>query len=811
VTNLQAFLFIFDGTNHYAMKKIYTFAVLLFAGFALQAQIINIPDAALKAKFTSTLCASHLSTSPEVFNHYVDSNGDGEIQQTEADAVYGLSVSTSTATTTGNIASLEGLQYFPNLKVLICSGNSIAIADFTAFPAIEKLELYHDGIGSLNVSGLASLKTLWCGYNQLTSLNLSGLSQLTSLACFNNQLTTLNLNGLSGLAHIECNNNQIATITSGTLPLLNALHFPNNQMTSIDLGLFPMLTSLDCSQNPLASIALNGMAHLSDVTASFTLLTQIDCSQTSINRLICTDNPNLAYINVQNGFVSWGDPDMLDYPFRFYNSPALTTVCIDPGEEVWLGSASVDPALVNVYMGPNCSGDPIGAYNQVTGIYTLDQNGDGCGTGDPAVSGVPTKMTVTGNVSTTFSNQSGQYSFFTPQQNVTITPHIQNSALFNVTPASYTFNFTSGGNNAVADFCVTPIGVHPDLKIAVNGAGARPGFDAVYHITYTNKGNQVLSGDVNFTFDDSVLDFVSANPSATQAGGTLSWSFSGLMPFETHEVTVILNLNSPIETPPLNAGDQLTFEASISGDMTDENPADNTRTFVQTLVNSFDPNDKAVSEGEEIGVSDLEKPLHYMIRFQNNGSADAVNISVNDILSENLDASTVQILATSHPSRTMITNENRLDVYFDDINLPPATVNNDASQGYILFEVRPKANLVIDDVIENTASIYFDFNFPIITNTVTTTVVALGTNEFALDNFAMYPNPAGHSVTIAMKNEVLVKRISVYNTLGQLVMDIPARFSGASLTTDISGLTAGTYIVEIIGEHGKTSKKLLKF
>ena len=72
---------------------------------------------------------------------------------------------------------------------------------------------------------------------------------------------------------------------------------------------------------------------------------------------------------------------------------------------------------------------------------------------------------------------------------------------------------------------------------------ARPGFDAFYKIIYKNKGNQVESGSVNLTFDDSKMDFVSASATPIQSTGLLTWDYTNLQPFETKTIDEVENPN----------------------------------------------------------------------------------------------------------------------------------------------------------------------------------------------------------------------------------------------------------------------------
>ena len=60
---------------------------------------------------------------------------------------------------------------------------------------------------------------------------------------------------------------------------------------------------------------------------------------------------------------------------------------------------------------------------------------------------------------------------------------------------------------------------------------------------------------------------------------------------------------------------------------------------------------------------------------------------------------------------------------FPNINLPDSNSNEPGSHGYVQFKIRAKNNIVIGDVLSNTANIYFDFNAPIITNTTNNAVI----------------------------------------------------------------------------------------
>jgi uncharacterized repeat protein (TIGR01451 family) len=451
--------------------------------------------------------------------------------------------------------------------------------------------------------------------------------------------------------------------------------------------------------------------------------------------------------------------------------------------------------------------------NTITGTITVDTNNNGCDGADPHPGGIKVVLDGTSNDTHTFTDSAGHYTFYVGAGNFTVTPEPE-MPYFSSTPPSATLNFpTVNSLNQTANFCIAPNGVHNDLTISILPIMvARPGFDASYRLAYRNNGNQVLSGSVNFVFDDSRLDFVSANPTLTaQTANNLYWNFTNLMPFEMRYIDVVVNVNSPMETPAVNIGDMLFFSATVNPVAGDETPADNVSEYNQTVVGSFDPNDKAVTEGSQIALADVDEYLHYLIRFQNSGNFLAENIRVEDFLSANLDASTLEVVSTSHPYRSTLTQGNRLQFFFDNINLPPESENEPGSHGFIAFKIKPVSTLVVGNVIENTADIYFDFNFPIVTNTVSTTVALLGNPDIDFDNaIRLYPNPAGNVLTIENLTSSEIMSVKIFNQLGQLVKAVDDFDASPRTVIAVDGLTTGTYFVKVNSNNGTATKKLIK-
>jgi hypothetical protein len=138
------------------------------------------------------------------------------------------------------------------------------------------------------------------------------------------------------------------------------------------------------------------------------------------------------------------------------------------------------------------------------------------------------------------------------------------------------------------------------------------------------------------------------------------------------------------------------------------------------ITDSYDPNDKLVTPVGRTSenYTPTNTALKYKIRFQNTGTDVAYRVVVVDTLSEHLDLSTLQVGATSHPSRFEVGGKGRpvLTWTFDNIMLPDSTADEPGSHGFILFSIKPKADLAEKTLVENFADIFFDFNSPIRTN-----------------------------------------------------------------------------------------------
>ena len=770
------------------MKNIYFLVVALFFYGVGNAQIINFPDANFKAKLLSSSESNNVAQNLGAHPFKIDSNLNGEIEVSEAQQVGGLNINNS------SINSIDGISNFTGLFQFYFENNQITSIDVSLNTSLRVLNCSYNQLYSLNVQQNQALTELICNNNNIGDINLTLNPNLSVLICSYNNINSINLSQNTELKSLWINNNNLSNINLTQNLVLKSLICGYNNFFNLDLALNTQLEYLHCNNNNLLSLNLTLNTKITNLACYNNLLTTLDLSQNNnLQQLWCSENP-LNTLYIKNGSLE---------SYVNLNNTQLQYVCADELQiQTLLGQYNLN---VNSY----CSFSPGGTFYNIQGNQKYDLNNNGCDVLDNQFSNLKYSISDGTNSGSLISNTTGNYSIPVQAGTHAITPIFENPTYFNVSPNTVSVNFPTQTSPVTQDFCITANGVHNDLEINLLPIGiARPGFDAKYKLIYKNKGNTLQSGTVNLSFNDSVLDLVSALPTVTtQTLNNLSWSFTNLQPLETREITFTLNVNSPTEIPAVNGGDVLNYVATITSAATDEMPNDNTFTFNQTVVNSLDPNDKTCLEGATISQAKVGDYVHYMIRFENNGTANAQNIVVKDIIdTTKFDVNSIVPIKGSHSFVTNISSGNKVEFIFENIQLPFDDANND---GYIAFKIKTKSTLVNGNSFSNTAGIYFDYNFPIVTNTATTTIQTLANQDFEFANyFSLYPNPVKDVLKIDFKETIELKSINIYNTLGQLVLVIPNAQNTNNV--DVSGLKSGNYLIKINSDKGTSNSKFIK-
>lgn len=353
------------------------------------------------------------------------------------------------------------------------------------------------------------------------------------------------------------------------------------------------------------------------------------------------------------------------------------------------------------------------------------------------------------------------------------------------------------------------------IEVAVNVSSwntATPGFGGVYFITLENSGT--LTGLVDVTLDFPSSQTIQDIPALGGVSGvldavtnTITWSGVEVNGFEI--LTAYVSIVNSVSTP-LGSVVNIVAGAFVTNG-TDVYLTNNTSALAQTVVGSYDPNNK-LNQPEGIGsqgeMAPTNDPFTYTINFQNTGTAPAFTVRVEDQLDSNLDWSSFEMITSSHDYIVQM-EDGKLVWTFNNIMLPDSTTNEPESHGHIVYRIKPIADKPLGTVFENTAYIYFDFNEPIITNTTMNTfavVQSVGENE-TNQNVRIYPNPTSGEFTIV--SEVLTgdARVSIYDVAGREVYSQNTTSIGSALLTQ--KMEPGHYLVRINNARSNQTVKLI--
>jgi len=776
---------------------------LLFLTGITNAQIVNIPDANFKAALIA---------------YGVDINNDGQIQVSEAQAMNTLQFTNPTFTDATGLESFINLQQFninnslltsldlsplTQLQSVTCNGNSqLTNINLNGLTNLTSLTFQTNTIiNSIDLSNLTSLDILNCVENsQLSSIDLTGTNNISQLTCSYNNLISMDVSNSSNLITLNCSYNQLTSIDITNCPVLDNIIVEHNNLSSLDLSGLNSINFLHINNNLISTIIIPENITISDFFASNNQFESIDFSTTYLPGIIDLSNNPLKSMNLKNGYNEVAVAVILTVT----NLPIF--ICQDDNQIVSFNSAFANNGWTSIILNSYCTFTPGGNYNTITGNIKFDADNNGCDDTDLSHSNIRVNVNDGTNTGASFTNNTGNYTFYTQAGNFTLTPSIENPSWFTFSPLSATIPFANNDNNiATQDFCITANGVHNDLEvIIVPITPARPGFEAVYKIVYRNKGNQTLSQQygINFFYNQNLMQFVSSSVSTSQSGnGSLSWDYTGLQPFESRAILITFLINAPTDNVPVNIGDELTFTTSIMPQAGDENTLDNLFQFNQTVVGSYDPNNIICIEGEVVPSTEIGNYLHYVVNFENTGTAPAENVVVKVVVNTtDFDMDSLQLMNTSHPVDARI-NGNVVEFIFQSINL------DSGGHGNVLLKIKSKNNLQQGDVVEKKADIYFDYNFPIATNDYETTFQLLSNPDVATDNsVSIYPNPARNNVNITSKNTI--KTIELYDVQGRVLQS--QVIDSQSSTMDISSKSKGVYFLKVVTEKGIKVEKLVK-
>jgi len=215
------------------MKGKLFFSGLILSFLALnfaKAQNIQFEDVAFKAALLSASPENWIARDTDGYPTSIDTNGDGEISQTEALNVYQLDINK-----TQDITSINGIEYFTNLIHLSCNALSmLKNLDLSKNINLQYLDLNRTGIQTLDVSRNINLEGLALGSTGIKTLDVSKNINLKYLGLNSTGIQTLNVS----------KNNDLEWLALGSTGIKTLDVSRNIKLTRLDLYGCVGLTSL---------------------------------------------------------------------------------------------------------------------------------------------------------------------------------------------------------------------------------------------------------------------------------------------------------------------------------------------------------------------------------------------------------------------------------------------------------------------------------------------------------------------------------------------------------------------------------------
>ncbi|MFD1551365.1 hypothetical protein DNU06_14350 [Putridiphycobacter roseus] len=580
---------------------------------------------------------------------------------------------------------------------------------------------------------------------------------------------------------------------------------PGNSITMPNNGPIQNITNtFNCVQN---QVCLNGYVFCDDNGNGI-----LDGNESTIPNAPIEVNSNVAYSGAINTIDSTDALGYYNFPFTIYDT-AYFNVNLD---QAWLntnGYIANNSTFYFDYPSINNSDSILDCNTHfnipivcnataadticVGGTIFCDQNNNGIL--DPNESVLPNAP-----VTITLLNGTGSFTTFTDSLgNYTYQNYHPGMDSVSVNIPSYwlnnnNYNPLSSVTVSLLDCSInTNLGVDCNIPIPCDNTWINIFGSGPYYQNWTNT-LALNFGNSNITFPGSIYTISITIPNGssldtssfsitnyTLIGNTLTWTQT-INGFDS--LLIDFNIDAGIADST-----QHNYTATISGLNLDCDSTNNTVNYTAIVGSSYDPNNKLVNLPQYINAG-IQEELIYTINFQNTGTAPAQDVRIEDDLSQYLDWNSIQVISKSHNMYYSLDVNGKITFTFPQIWLPDSTSNEPLSKGFVSFKIKENINVPLNVPIENTASIYFDMNPAIVTNT-TSNINSVLSSGSTLNSTVLniYPNPSSglfHVVSSEMINEIRVFDLSGKQVFYQ-------NDSNNHIQVDLSNLSTGMYVVKI--------------
>lgn len=396
-----------------------------------------------------------------------------------------------------------------------------------------------------------------------------------------------------------------------------------------------------------------------------------------------------------------------------------------------------------------------------------------------------------------FSDGLGNYNITVPNNTYTITHTPVGYKQFECPSNGQIPYSTSSTSNFNCTFFDTIIPNIVDVNLYMASDYIQSNDTSRYFAFAWNEGTTNANGTITIV-KDPCLQFISSIPAPLSINSnTLTFAVSNLNPDSTAVIQLFLNTCT---TNSVGSSVYMYGEADFVSDVKQSNNFD---TIVGTIYPGSNKslntssNSKIVSQPLYING---DKELVYRIKYQNTTNQTIKDIIIMDTISNYLDVASFKLLyhTGNKPSIKWGTG-NKMIFTFTNSNLPSSLVDNINNKGEMIYSIKPKNNLAVNTIINNRASIFFDYLDAYTSSTTQNIIRASNINQInqeleSTSDINIFPNPANNYIQI--KNE---KNIS----LQYEIIDLQGRYINSKTKLEnnkinTSHLSNGLYILKVI-------------
>ncbi len=180
--------------------------------------------------------------------------------------------------------TLEGIEFFSNLKKLYCSECYLDYLDISKNKKLEELNCNENNLQKLNLKNNTKLKILRCSYNKLKKIDISKNKKLQTFYCSDNKIKKLNVDKNKKLEDIIISGNLFKKIDITKLSNLKSICCGENKLKKLDISKNKKLNCLECHTNKLTKLNVSKNK----------LLDYLHCGENAIRKLDLRKNKLLT-------------------------------------------------------------------------------------------------------------------------------------------------------------------------------------------------------------------------------------------------------------------------------------------------------------------------------------------------------------------------------------------------------------------------------------------------------------------------------------------------------------------------------------